>query len=156
MRVNTRYRPRMYLVELCTLYLLAYQVRITVGASSTSGVMSLVFTLMPGESYRKWLQSLLLYLCYVFQVLINSLVCWLVPHHIQQLWTPLTWYWTCSFFMAASTLASMNGWTSSMKCCGQQGEQNNQHQVNKVQTLVQMFYSPSFATWKAERQMIWL
>ena len=33
---------------------------------------------MPGESYRRWLRSLLLYLCYVFQlqVLINSLVCW--------------------------------------------------------------------------------
>ena len=29
---------------------------------------------MPGESYRRQLRSLLLYLCYVFQVLINSLV----------------------------------------------------------------------------------
>ena len=36
----------------------------------------LVFTHMPGESYRRCLRSLLLYLCYVFQALINSLVCW--------------------------------------------------------------------------------
>ena len=40
---------------LCTLYLL---------------------TRMPGESYSRRLRSLLLYLCYVFRVLINSLVCW--------------------------------------------------------------------------------
>ena len=38
--------------------------------------MSLVFTCMPGESYCRWLRSLLLYLCYIFQVLINALVCW--------------------------------------------------------------------------------
>ena len=31
---------------------------------------------MPGESYCRWLRSLLLYLCYVFQVLINSCVGW--------------------------------------------------------------------------------
>ena len=30
---------------------------------------------MPGESYRRRLGSLLLYLCYVFRALINSLVC---------------------------------------------------------------------------------
>ena len=35
----------------------------------------LVFTRMPGESYRRRLGSLLLYLCYVFRTLINSLVC---------------------------------------------------------------------------------
>ena len=34
----------------------------------------LVFTRMPGESYRRRLRSLLLYLCHVFRVLINSLV----------------------------------------------------------------------------------
>ena len=33
------------------------------------------FTRMPGESYCRWLRSLL-YLCYVFQALINSLGCW--------------------------------------------------------------------------------
>ena len=33
-------------------------------------------TRMPGESYRRRLRSLLLYLCYVFRALINSLVCW--------------------------------------------------------------------------------
>ena len=36
------------------------------------GVYVLVFTCMPGESYRR---SLLLYLCYIFRALINSLVC---------------------------------------------------------------------------------
>ena len=33
-----------------------------------------VFTRMPGESYRRRRRSLL-YLCYVFRALINSLVC---------------------------------------------------------------------------------
>ena len=37
------------------------------------GFMYLVFTRMPGESYRRRLSSLL-YLCYVFRALINSLV----------------------------------------------------------------------------------
>ena len=37
--------------------------------------MYLVFKCMPGESYRRQLWSLLLYLCYVFWALINSLVC---------------------------------------------------------------------------------
>ena len=36
--------------------------------------MYLVFTCMPGESDRRRLRSLL-YLCYVFRALINSLVC---------------------------------------------------------------------------------
>ena len=38
--------------------------------------MYLVFTRMPGESYRRRLRSLLLCLCDVFRTLINSLVCW--------------------------------------------------------------------------------
>ena len=38
--------------------------------------MYLVFTRMPGQSYRRRLRSLLLCLCYVFRALINSLVCW--------------------------------------------------------------------------------
>ena len=38
--------------------------------------MYLVFTGMPGESYRMCLRSLLLCLCCVFRALINSLVCW--------------------------------------------------------------------------------
>ena len=37
--------------------------------------MYLVFTRMPGETYSSRLRSLLLYLCYVFRALINSLVC---------------------------------------------------------------------------------
>ena len=36
--------------------------------------MSLVFTRMPGVSYRRRVRSLLLYVCYVFRALINSLV----------------------------------------------------------------------------------
>ena len=35
--------------------------------------MYLVFTRMPGENYRRQLRSLLMYLCYVFRALINSL-----------------------------------------------------------------------------------
>ena len=34
-----------------------------------------LLTRMPGESYRRRLRSLSLYLCYVFRTLINSLVC---------------------------------------------------------------------------------
>ena len=37
--------------------------------------MYLAFTRVPGESYRRRLSYLLLYLCYVFRSLINSLVC---------------------------------------------------------------------------------
>ena len=37
--------------------------------------MYLVFTRMPGESYRRRVMSLLLCLCDVFRALINSLVC---------------------------------------------------------------------------------
>ena len=37
--------------------------------------MYLVFTHMPGERYCRQLRSLLLSLCYIFQALINSLVC---------------------------------------------------------------------------------
>ena len=39
--------------------------------------MYLVFTRMPGESYRRRLGSLLLYLCYVLRALINFLVFYL-------------------------------------------------------------------------------
>ena len=35
--------------------------------------MYLAVIRMPGESYHRQLRSLLLYLCYVFQALINSL-----------------------------------------------------------------------------------
>ena len=40
--------------------------------------MYIVFTRTPGESYHRRLGSLLLYLCYVFRALINSLVCWFI------------------------------------------------------------------------------
>ena len=39
--------------------------------------MYLVFTRMPGESYRRRFRALL-YSCYVFRALINSLLCWLL------------------------------------------------------------------------------
>ena len=45
------------------------------GVHSAVESLYLVFTCMPGESYRRRLGSLLLYLCYVFQALINSLGC---------------------------------------------------------------------------------
>ena len=41
-------------------------------------LMYLVFTRMPGESYRRPLGSFLLCLCDVFRALINSLVCLLL------------------------------------------------------------------------------
>ena len=62
MRVNTVYINFIY-----TLHLHACQVKVTIGD------IYLAFTCMPGESYHRWLRSLLLYLCYIFQVLINSL-----------------------------------------------------------------------------------
>ena len=49
-------------------------------------------TRMPGESYRRRLGSLLLYLCYVLRALINSLVCWLFTHTFIQ-------YTHCRVFM---------------------------------------------------------
>ena len=42
--------------------------------ASVVKLMYLVFTCIPGESYRRRLRSLL-YLCYVFRALISSLVC---------------------------------------------------------------------------------
>ena len=51
--------------------------------------MYLVFTCMPGESYHRWLWSLVLYLRYVFQALINSLICWsnlISCHHLLLYW----------------------------------------------------------------------
>ena len=38
-------------------------------------LMYLVFARMPGESHRRQLRSLLLYLYYEFRALINSVVC---------------------------------------------------------------------------------
>ena len=38
-------------------------------------LVDLVFTRMPGQSYRRLLGSLLLCLCDVFRALVNSLVC---------------------------------------------------------------------------------
>ena len=45
--------------------------------------MHFVFTRTPGESYRRRLRSLLLYLCYVFPALINSTVRWLSCIHFS-------------------------------------------------------------------------
>ena len=55
--------------SLCTLYLHACKKDVPLVE-----FMYLVFTRMPGESYRRQLRSLLLYLCYIFRALINSLV----------------------------------------------------------------------------------
>ena len=67
---------RMYLWwSLYTVYLHACQVRVTVEDAPLVKYMYLVFTRLPGESYRRRLRSLLLYLCYVFRALINFLVC---------------------------------------------------------------------------------
>ena len=58
--------------SLCTLYLQACQVRVTIGDSGLCKggplveFIYLVFTNMPDESYRRRLKSLLLHLCYVF------------------------------------------------------------------------------------------
>ena len=38
--------------------------------------MHLISIHMPGDSYRRWLRSLLLYSCDVLRAIINSLVCW--------------------------------------------------------------------------------
>ena len=53
---------------------------------NSGGVMYLVFTHMPGESYRGRLRSLLR-LCSVFRVLINSHVCWFFHHQRTKKWT---------------------------------------------------------------------
>ena len=45
--------------------------------SNTQGSYLALGIRMRGESYRRWLRSLLLYLCYVFRAQINSLACWL-------------------------------------------------------------------------------
>ena len=47
-------------------------------ASGTSGgvYVHCMYTHMPGESNCRWLTSLLLYLCYIFWALINSLLCY--------------------------------------------------------------------------------
>ena len=47
--------------------------------NSTRRFYILIFTGMPGESYRRQHRSLLLYFCHIFRVLINSLVCWSCP-----------------------------------------------------------------------------
>ena len=54
--------------------------------------MYLVFTPMPGESYRRRLVSLL-YLCYVFWALINSPLCWFLTRadFHQNVWRSLSY-----------------------------------------------------------------
>ena len=48
--------------------------------------MYLVFTRMPGESYRRRLRCLLFCLCDVFRALINSLVCWFCVCELRCEW----------------------------------------------------------------------
>ena len=78
-------------------------------------LMYLVFTRMPGESYRRRLRSLLLFLCGVFRALINSLVCWFfsVTEHVNFLRThnlpsmilclagwKMTWHWPFPLYLS--------------------------------------------------------
>ena len=69
---------------------LSYQYLCNAGTFLLEGVplvefMYLAFACMPCESYRRWLRSLLLYLCYVCCALINSLGSCLLLW-IQDLW----------------------------------------------------------------------
>ena len=58
--------------------------------------MHLVFTRMPGESCCRWLRSLLLCLCDVFLVLLNSLVYWFCTGALGLvLFQSLTWAGLC-------------------------------------------------------------
>ena len=68
--IYSRTREEYIWWSLCTLYLLAYQGRVHLVE-----FMYLVFTRMLSRSYRRRLKSMLLYLCYVFRALINSLLC---------------------------------------------------------------------------------
>ena len=65
--------------SLCTLYLHACQVRCTKGCTS-GGIYVHCIYCVPGESCRRRLRSLLLYLCDVFRALIISLVLILHEH----------------------------------------------------------------------------
>ena len=47
----------------------------TVRGCTSGGVHVPCIALIPGESYYRRLRSLLLYMCYIFLVLINSLLC---------------------------------------------------------------------------------
>ena len=55
--------------------------------------MYLVFTHMPGESYPRRIRSLLLYLYYVFQALINSPVLILWKEMMPERQTKTRQYW---------------------------------------------------------------
>ena len=58
--------------------------------------MYLVFTSMPGKSYRRRLRSLLLCLCDVVRPLINSLVCWFIFRRLSSLKAVWKWrLWCC-------------------------------------------------------------
>ena len=65
--------------------------------------MYLVFTRMPGESYRRRLGSLLLYLCYVFRALMNSLGCWF---SLMRSFYSLH-YWQCNVCLRRSFCLTM-------------------------------------------------
>ena len=71
--------------------------------------MYLVFTRMPCESYRRRLiRSLLLYLCYVFWALINSLVCWFSSPCLSKVLAACTSWtaWFLTSFIHAGTKQS--------------------------------------------------
>ena len=66
---------------------------VTEGDSSYPRVYVSCISCIPGENYRRQLRSLLSYLCVIFQILINSLVCWInntvVKNHWQTDTAPL-------------------------------------------------------------------
>ena len=68
-------------------------------------LMYLVFTCMPGASYRRQLGSLLLYLCYVSQTLINSWVCWFCTSALG-----LVLFHICDNTYHLSTMSGIQAW----------------------------------------------
>ena len=76
--------------------------------------MYLVFTCMPGESYHRWLRSLLLYLCYIFWALINSLVCWF---YIMKVFTLGTVVWGITISSWAEIILVVTLWHCSVRHC---------------------------------------
>ena len=82
----------------CCCYFLDFVVFVAVEGVPLVEFMYLVFTRIPGESYRRWLRSLLLCVCDVFRALINSLVyccCWLVIPLLALIFCCCQWLCCC-------------------------------------------------------------
>ena len=70
--------------------------------------MYLAFACMPGESYSRQLRSLLLYLCYVFWALMNSLGCWLFNTKVSK---KSSFYMSFLLFLLIYEPYSVVSWT---------------------------------------------